>query len=786
MSSVLDSDRRVAGLVYGLLGVLLIVALVLFENSPEQSRALLYKTGIDGLTWRRMDTPPFFGMLSGAAALGLVVAAFLRRTALWGRPGVKLGGRIALIALLLISGFSWLYGARGIPRNDYIKAWDSFHYVLGPKYFDELGYFALYDCVAQADIETVKVLEGLRVRDLRDYRYTMPRDKAAARGRCDERFSPERWAQFKRDYVFYTGITDGILDNMVKDRGYNGTPAHVFISGTLLNAFETNYRNLTFATLGDTLVVLSMFYALSLAFGWELAGLMAILFFSLFSDRGHFIHGSFFRYHWLYCIGFALAALKRERHGQAGAWVAAAGMLNVFPVLFGLGIAFKALWELIQTRTLSQRYRRFIAGAALASVLLGGLGMAHGQGVGNYTTFLRNMDQHAGVLSISRVGLKYDFLWRGELHRDRHSFMYTRLEAKRTRHVHRAALAVLTLVLFIAVRRMDDVDATALTGFAAFFYIFTTVSYYYGIYALLLLLLRKRLDRPLTWVLMAMPFALNVAVAWLFEHSGYSLGVANNTGMSFAVTVVLFAYQWARLGEPLAERFDGWLRRLARGGIAVAAVAIVVLCWLWSAPTKVAAEPADTPRITFGGPDDPRAVANDRGSCAPMLHQSGGQTIALVQVRFVRDAEARDAHPGCALVYGRRGAMLKRLRPVFQKAREQGQRIVVDADWNRGRMRSRGKRQRRLARALSRAGADAVVGRSQRSLLGVTLDRGKPIVDALPLDAHGQRITLSFDPSGVRRITIQPRPGRADRMWLRSAEQGTLLAVIDGKGYLEL
>jgi hypothetical protein len=781
------SDRRVAALLYGGLGVMLVTLIALLEQSPEQSAALMTRTGLGELRWTWDDTPPIAGTLSGLAALGLLATAAVRAFGLGARRRLVVTGRVLLIVLVIASGFAWLYGMRGIARRHYIKPWDSFHYVLGPKYFDEVGYFHLYDCIAAADAQTVNKLKGGRVRDLRDYRYYMRLPTAAKRGKCEERFSPARWEEFKRDYAFYTTVSGRKLKLMAKDRGYNGTPFHMMVSKALLNSFDTSYRPLTFATLGDTLPVLAMFYALSVAFGWEVVAFVAIFFFSLFSDRGQFILGSFFRYHWMYCTGFALAALQLRKHAQAGAWVATAGLLNVFPVLFGLGVTIKGLWELITTRTLSRSTRRFVAGAVIAGVLLGGASLLQHKGVETYRDFFANMDQHAGVMSVSRVGLKYDFLWRGELHIDRYSAMYTREEARSTKPIYLTAAAVMFFVLFVVARRLDEVEATALAGFAAFFYIFTTVSYYYGIFALLLLLLRKRLDRPLTWALLALPFALNVCVVWLFQHSGRSLGLANNTGMSFMVTAVLLVFQWARLSEGPDTRADRVLRLLARAGIVATVAGIVVVTLVRMPPSKVAAEPSRTAHISFGGEDEIRRDEAPEGkdACRPRFIDAGGLRVELFELHVVRNREAAFA-PGAGCAYAR--GDVRELRDGYTRriagAVASGHVPIISVDWKRGRIHAPNRIQRSMTRALLLAGARAVVGRSAASHLGVRTYRGRPILDALPLGSS-ERVTFSLSTDGVTRVRIDP-DGRHKRMWQRSAAQGTLLTVLDGVGYLEL
>ena len=64
-----------------------------------------------------------------------------------------------LIALGVLSfGAYWNFGS--FHFGNYIHIWDTFHYYVGSKYFKELSYDRLYECVAVADSEA----PGLRRR----------------------------------------------------------------------------------------------------------------------------------------------------------------------------------------------------------------------------------------------------------------------------------------------------------------------------------------------------------------------------------------------------------------------------------------------------------------------------------------------------------------------------------------------------------------------------------------------------------------------------------------------
>lgn len=75
------------------------------------------------------------------------------------------------------------------------------HY-LGSKYFDELGYFNLYNALVVADADTINVLPDYqKVRDLKSYHYISKKEIMDNSAYYKALFSPSRWRQFTSDLV---------------------------------------------------------------------------------------------------------------------------------------------------------------------------------------------------------------------------------------------------------------------------------------------------------------------------------------------------------------------------------------------------------------------------------------------------------------------------------------------------------------------------------------------------------------------------------------------------------
>ena len=527
-------DALTAILVFGALALVVVLLVVLLETEPfSGGEKPVLDEFLSGLRHHNL----LLMFVSGIAALSLFVHAFgpsrLRRHGTLRRVTAVLG-----TLLILFSGFVYLYARHGISSRDYPHLHDSYHYLLGAKYFDELGYFDLYSCTFVADQESLrKFSPEISIRSLKTYRY-VPAKLSAASVDCHALFTPERWEEFKSDVAVFSSRY--LLIRALRDRGYNGTPFHTFVAGTLARFVPLDFASLNYLALIDVLGLCGLMAVIWSVFGWRVGLLFALFFFVNFSDRFVFIGGSYLRYMWMVTLGLGLAMLHRKRYGLAGGLIAVSALFNVFPVLFLIGPGLKALVVWIRTRKLPLHYRRFIV-AALAVALIGsGLGLTHGKGVDNYRDFFSFIGMHSEKLTFSRTGFQYDFLFRGEITRDDpdHSYMRKWMELKRiSPWVHGLAAFVLLLGFTIAVR-LDDVEAAVLGGFLCFFFLFGTVEYYYAVAAVLILLWHRRLGDRAGPAFVGLLFGLTTLTYAAYYKTGF-IEFCNNTLMSIGLTSYL-------------------------------------------------------------------------------------------------------------------------------------------------------------------------------------------------------------------------------------------------------
>src|SRR5262249_32821338 len=141
-------------------------------------------------------------------------------------------------------------------RGSWIHFHDVAHYYLGSKYFAELGYGDLYVGLLRAEQEEYGYFLTDEARDLSGS-YLVP--IARLLGRSDAvkaRFSAERWKDFRTDLRLFRDAMGQTWGEVLKDHGYNPTPAWSLVGGALANQVPAGSRRGVFLlTLLDPLLV---------------------------------------------------------------------------------------------------------------------------------------------------------------------------------------------------------------------------------------------------------------------------------------------------------------------------------------------------------------------------------------------------------------------------------------------------------------------------------------------------------------------------------------------------
>jgi hypothetical protein len=306
------------------------------------------------------------GQVSAGIAAATCVGLYLEAR------GVSFGrARRPLALLVMLASISTYFHFFELPRGSFYHRWEMFHYFLGSKYARELGYERLYLCSALADAElgNREHVQQRRMRDLRNDRIISASVALASPGECRPHFSAERWHAFRADVAFFRHQAGAATwDRMQVDHGYNPAPAWTLTGRALSSLAPASDRFVRTLALIDPVLM-----ALALAFlGWAFGGrvlLLATVFWGTQAPSAfYWTGGAFLRQDWLCLCVLSVALLRKRYYGWAGAALAWAALLRVFPALLCVGPLLVIGWQWRRTRRLLGAHRTFMRGAALTLV----------------------------------------------------------------------------------------------------------------------------------------------------------------------------------------------------------------------------------------------------------------------------------------------------------------------------------------------------------------------------------------------------------------------------------
>jgi hypothetical protein len=350
--------------------------------------------------------------LAFIATILLVVCspAMLRRVP----PRTASGLRALAITASLLAGTGWWNIMQLTAEGGKLlfeSYWDVHHYYLSSKYAPELGHTLLYTCYLAAESEDGLGIHQLRRPMVRDLTTREARPTAevmsGAPELCKSRFSPERWEEWLHDHRFFrTHMRHFYWNGLAMDYGFNASPAWLVVGRSLA----------TWAPLGDgvfaalisidTLFFVSMFAMAWLSFGWR-ATCAAIVFFGTNQLAGSYeMLGAFLRNDWLFLSVAGICLLKQERPFLAGAALAYATLLRVFPALIVLGVLLKIGRDMAAARSfrVAPFQRSFILGGLIGTIVVGGLSVVAGGRASAWPEFVVNLVHHSD-LQVEVAGL---------------------------------------------------------------------------------------------------------------------------------------------------------------------------------------------------------------------------------------------------------------------------------------------------------------------------------------------------------------------------------------------
>jgi len=448
------------------------------------------------------------------ALLGLAFLWWERKLTTSGRAAVKRRLRAAIVGVLGVLAFLTYFNFGSFHFPNFIHGWDTFHYYIGSKYFKELRYERLYECVAVADSEEPALRRRVELRKMTNLRNNVVESTAeilAHPERCKQHFSDARWASFKGDLRYFRTLENARRwDDAQTDHGYNGTPVWNIAGTVLANLAPASQTQIFILDSIDVVLVFLLSVLVWWAFGWRVLTVALLAFATNFPSRWYWTGGSMLRWDWLFWMTVAVCLLKKERFFYAGMALAYSTLLRIFPGFMFVAPLIAAVYHAVKHRELERRYLRFFMGAALAVAILVPLSVVTAGGADAYPQFVRNTVKHAETPLTNYMGLRTVVNYRpsevGRLVRNDRlvdpwsPWKEARLKSFReARPLYVALIIGYLIILGFAVRGVDPWVATALSATMIAFG--AELTCYYYAFILVVALLYAKHEMAGRWLL---------------------------------------------------------------------------------------------------------------------------------------------------------------------------------------------------------------------------------------------------------------------------------------------
>lgn len=257
-----------------------------------------------------------------------------------------------LIALAIL-GFATVYGPVAVGR---LQVWNVFHYYLGAKYFNELGYNDLYACALHVGGPGWVDPDGIR--DLYKYSYEVQHN---LNGCPVTNFTGQRLHEFATDIAWlHEWQGDKPMDKLwpaiFRDKGLNTTPVWLIVASPLANLAPVGGLRFWLLLYSDFFLIVAGLIVAARRFGAERTALAAVF---LVTWPGTYpqLLGHWFQYPWLLFVLIGVATY-RNRPFESGFALTVATALRIFP-----GALFLA--PLIQGKKTPPRFWHGVGGAAV-------------------------------------------------------------------------------------------------------------------------------------------------------------------------------------------------------------------------------------------------------------------------------------------------------------------------------------------------------------------------------------------------------------------------------------
>lgn len=397
--------------------------------------------------------------------------------------------RVAVLVFWGVAAFVSVFNYADYGRaryGSYVDEWDVYHYYLGTRYADELGYEGLYEATLMADMESGVVEDGARrrIRSLSERgSISVSEARPLAEAQRAE-FSDARWAAFSRDVAWFRdALPPDRWSGLLTDAGYNGTPPWTLAVRAALTGHLDIDRDVERALMLalDPLLLVLMVWLVWRAFGPEVALALVVFWGTHYLLSWGHLKGSILRTDFAVMAVASMALMKMGKPRAAGLALAWATVARVFPGLMVVGLLARLLGKDVDARERSDIRSFLIAFAAFGALAVLASALGDG-GFEGWREWLAKIGRHREANADWQVGLSS--ILNGEWHAGELRYVNPYVvyrEEPEVFLVHKALLWTLRLVVTVPllVFARDQPRHRALAMGFVLIFLWVAPTYYY-------------------------------------------------------------------------------------------------------------------------------------------------------------------------------------------------------------------------------------------------------------------------------------------------------------------
>jgi hypothetical protein len=295
----------------------------------------------------------------------------------------------------------------GFPPNfKKLHTWEFFHYYLGTKYFEEVGYSGLYNCAYRSSVESgaMQPEQERVIRDLEKNTLISSVDALRLSDLCRSSFTEQRWGEFSYDVDWFRKEMGERWKTVFHDHGFNPSPWWIWVAKRVLPTGPVSHEQLALLVKWDFALIGILWLALILIVDIRAVCFAAVVWGVNPLADGSWTAGTYLRHDWIAGCVVGIVALSKQRNLLAGMLFGYAACSRVFPAIVIGGVLIHGLSVMKVKMSPGNHHLKILFSALVTTVFVFTV-TSLSFGVSSWGHFFDNTSKHLATRGGNLVGV---------------------------------------------------------------------------------------------------------------------------------------------------------------------------------------------------------------------------------------------------------------------------------------------------------------------------------------------------------------------------------------------